>query len=223
MPPSDRRIDRGRRRAQQDRAAIGEELRRARLMRGWSLDEAGRQASMSGSQASRIERGLHRAVTHEQLVCLGAAVGLEIRIRAYPGAEGPLDRAQLRLLDRLRRLVPSTVEMRTEVALPDPTDQRAWDAVLTGLRESDGSSTRLMVEAETRLADVQAQLRRLALKARDGQAAAVLLVVADTRHNRAALDLAESTLDADFPVAARSALPALRAGRHPGGSAVIRL
>jgi hypothetical protein len=80
-----------------------------------------------------------------------------------------------------------------------------------------------MVEAETRLADVQAQLRRLALKARDGQAAAVLLVVADTRHNRAALDLAESTLDADFPVAARSARAALLDGRHPGGSAVIRL
>ena len=116
---------------------------------------------MSGSQASRIERGLHRAVTHDQLVCLGAAVGLEIRIRAYPGAEGPLDRAQLRLLDRLRRLVPSSVEMRTEVGLPDPADQRAWDAVLSGLRDADGSSARLMVEAETRLGtpiDIEAAL-----------------------------------------------------------------
>ena len=74
--------------------------------------------------------------------------------------------------------------MRTEVPLPIQGDLRAWDAVIAGFQpEADPLHT----EAETRLYDAQGQLRRIALKARDGGADVLLLVVADTPRNRTAV------------------------------------
>ncbi len=55
-------------------------------------------------------------------------------------------------------------------------------------------------EAETRLADVQALERRLALKARDGDVDVVVLIVADTAHNRAVLERERGTLRALLPL-----------------------
>ena len=77
------------------------------------------------------------------------------------------------------------------------------------------------MEAETRLYDVQAQLRRIALKARDAGVDVVLLVLADTPRNRAAVDAAGPAVVDTYLVPARDALRALRTGRHPGGSALI--
>ncbi len=86
--------------------------------------------------------------------------------------------------------------------------------------DSDGY---LHVEAETRLTDYQAQTRRIMLKARDAGVQHVLLVLADTRNNRAAVAAAGSAITELFPVSARRALAALAAGEHPGGSAIVFL
>jgi hypothetical protein len=79
------------------------------------------------------------------------------------------------------------------------------------------------VEAETRLRDVQALLRRLSLKQRDADVDRIALVVADTRHNRHVLRLAAAEFAAAFPVLGRDALASLRAGSLPTGSSVIVL
>jgi len=96
-------------------------------------------------------------------------------------------------------------------------DHRAWDAGI------DGADCRCRVDAETHVGDLQAVERRVALKQRDGREACVLLLLADTSHHRTLLDVAGAGLRARFPVPQRAALAALKAGRSPGGNALILL
>jgi hypothetical protein len=86
----------------------------------------------------------------------------------------------------------------------------------------DGSSVDAMVEAETRLDDLQALERRVRIKQRDMGVRRVILLVADTRHNRAVL-AAHPSLVEDFPISTRACLAALRDGRDPGGDAIVLL
>ncbi len=79
------------------------------------------------------------------------------------------------------------------------------------------------VEAETRLRDLQALQRRLALKMRDGRIDTLILLLADTRANRRLLRANGAALAAGFPEPGRRTLELLAAGAHPGGSAVVLL
>jgi transcriptional regulator with XRE-family HTH domain len=172
--------------------AIGADLKTARRMAGRSQRDVGRAAGMSYSQVGRIERASLPTVSVHQLARFGAVVGLDVRVRGYPGREPLRDAAQLALLQRLRGRLSSSLSVRTEVPLPIDGDFRAWDAVIAGFVPLADA---LHVEGETRLYDAQAQLRRIALKARDGGVDAVLLVVADTRANRAAVHAAWAMIE----------------------------
>lgn len=220
MSTRERPIDRGHRLATADRIRIGNELRVARQILGESVHAVGAAAGMSGVHVSRVERGLVPTVSIDQLARLGAAIGLDIRVRAYPGARGVLDAGQVVLLGRLRSRLPKHVSFRTEVPLPIVGDQRAWDATIGQLV---GAAEVLPVEAETRLVDGQAQFRRIGLKLRDSGLEHILVVLADTRRNRDALAGVASLVLAEFPIAPRRALAALSAGHHPGGSAIVLL
>ena len=175
---------------------------------------------MSGTHVGRIERGVVSTVSVAQLATLGAIVGLDIRVRAYPSPATVIDAGQVALLGRLRERLPPQLGFRTEVPLPIRADQRAWDAMIDRLLGVRGL---LPVEAETRLVDGQAQVRRIMLKLRDSGLEHVLVVISDTRRNREALAAAASSLLADFPIPPRRALSALAAGHHPGGSAIVLL
>jgi hypothetical protein len=214
----ERSIDRGRRMAAADRHKAGSEIRTARLVLGRSVDAIAVECRMSPSQVRRIERGDLRSVNVEQLAVVGSAVGLDVRVHTYPGPDPMLDAPQNRLLERLRVRVHPKVTFHREVGLPIQGDQRAWDVVLGRLT---GDESRLPVEAESRLLDFQAQTRRIMVKLRDSGFECVLIVVADTRANRAALASVASLLPSDFPVSARQLWSALREGRHPGGSAIV--
>jgi transcriptional regulator with XRE-family HTH domain len=222
MAGRERAADRARRIAREDRIRAGAEIRQARLALGRSQSVIASAARVSASQVGRIERGVLDGGDLDALARVAAVVGLDARLRLFPGADPALDAGQLRRLDRLRRLVPTDVTFRTEVPLPKPGDQRAWDAVLGGLLDV-GGGTLLPVEVETRLVDVQAQTRRIQLKLRDSPFDAVLLVLADTKANRAMLRAHGTQLFGDFPVTPRTGLAALRAGRHPGGSSIVLL
>ena len=151
------------------------------------------------------------------LARLCRTVGLELAVRAYPGGDALRDVAQLRLLERLRTRLPASLHWRTEVPLPQVGDKRAWDALVSGPGWS------VAVEAETRLADVQALIRRLELKRRDGRIDHLILLVADTRTNREALLAARQALEPAFPLKAATILAALRNGTDPGGSGIVIL
>jgi transcriptional regulator with XRE-family HTH domain len=223
MPTRERPIDRATQIAHRDISRVGEELRTARVGSGLSLRFVGKRVGRSATQVMRIERGLVPNVSVRQVARIGGVVGLDVRLRAYPGPDPVRDTAQVRLLGRLEARLHDSLTFRTEVPLPIEGDRRAWDGWITGFVNLPGMKAGLPVDAETRLHDVQALLRRLALKVRDSGMEHVLLVLADTRTNRYALAHADPILAATFAVSPRKALAALANGRHPGGSAVIFL
>jgi hypothetical protein len=175
----------------------------------------------SATQVMRLERGLVPGASVRDLTTIGAVVGLDVRIRAYPGPDPIRDAAQARLLARLIARLDDSLMIRYEVPLPVPGDLRAWDAWISAFVDQPEGRVGLAVDAETRVHDVQALLRRLSLKMRDSELTDVLLVLADTRSNHAAVAGAADLLGSMFPVSARRALAALADGRHPGGSALI--
>lgn len=196
---------------------LGREVRAARVERGLSQSTVGSAVGVSHSTVSRIEHGALKGVGIVMLARLLAAVGLELSARAYPGGSPVRDTAHAALLDRLRRRIASTFMWRTEVPLPRAGDPRAWDACVRGTGFSIG------VEAETRPLDGQALERRLALKQRDGGMDHVLLIVSDTRSNRAFLDGAGRGLLTLLPGDPSLVLHALERGVDPEMSAVLRL
>lgn len=216
-------VARARRVAESDRVRAGSDLHQARISAGLSMRAVSEACGISPSQLSRIERGRLPSASLEQLAVVGAAVGLDVRTRTYPGSDPLRDAGQVRLLARLRALLPPGVRFLTERPILGQGDQRAWDGTILELDGGGTFPTHLDVEGETRVTDLQAQTRRIALKARDAGSPYVLIVVADTRANRRAVLAAGASLSADFPVPAREALRELRGGRHPGGSAIIFL
>jgi transcriptional regulator with XRE-family HTH domain len=218
----ERPVDRAPRLVGHDLIKIGIDLRTARIGAGLSLRFVGDRVGLSATQVMRIERGLVPNVSVRQLARIGAVVGLNVRVRTYLGADPIRDIAQAKLLGRLSARLHRALRFRTEVPLPIQGDQRSWDGWISRF---DGASSGigLPLDAETRLYDVQALLRRLTLKLRDSGADHVLLVVSDTKANREAVAAADQILAGLFPVSPRRALASLAAGRHPGGSAIVFL
>jgi hypothetical protein len=97
----------------------------------------------------------------------------------------------------------------------DRADLRAWDLVV------EGHGSMIGVEAETHIHDVQALLRRLSLKQRDGDVTVVILLLSETTHHREVVQAARADLQAAFPVGAREALAGLRRGQAPRANALV--
>jgi transcriptional regulator with XRE-family HTH domain len=214
MPES--RVARADRRTTAFLVRIGEEIRAARIMAGLTLTEASRVAGISRSEASRIERGESPWLAFSTLARCAAVVGLDLWIRAFPGAEPVRDSGHLPLADAFRRLVGAPLTVGTEVRIGDRRDLRAWDQTLT-----DGTGRRCGVELETRFVDAQAQHRRISQKLADSGFDLVLVVVADTRANRAAVRAAAGYLSASYGIDDPAIVEALRAGRLPPRSGLI--
>jgi len=208
-------ITRARRIAAEDHQRVIAELVRSREAAGLSRADVGRPCGFSKSSVERAERGTRRT-THEELACLGAVVGLDVRMRAYPAGDAIRDAGQARLLERLRRKLHPDLRWRTEVPLPIEGDLRAWDAVISG------QGWRLPVEAETVLTDVQAVERKLELKRRDGEVDHLLLLLSETPRNRRAVRTARAAF-ARLDTPPRDLLRALRAGRKPPGGGIVFL
>ncbi len=153
-----------------------------------------------------------------QLAKVGAVVGLDVRVRTFPGPSPLRDAGQIALFDRLRERLAQTLVVRSEVPLQIDGDLRAWDAVIAGF---DSIADPLHAEGETRMYDAQAQLRKISIKARDSGVDVVLLVISDTPRNRAAVRAAGPMIAEGYPISPRAALAALAGGRHPGGSALV--
>lgn len=218
MPPRERPNDRGARLARLIRSAIGRELREARVGAGLTQKEVGKAIHIAASEVSRIEAGLRMTVSIDRLARLCAVVGMDLSVRAYPAGAPIRDAGHVRLIGRFRERISSGGWVwRSEVPVAGLGDLRAWDGQLVG------SGMTIATEMETRLRDVQATQRRIELKRRDGAVDHVLLVVADTRANHAAIEAAADLLSAAYPVSPRAALAAIVAGRDPGGDALVVL
>lgn len=215
MTATERRLDHATNQAHRMLRRLGGEIREARLEHDLSQMAAARAARLSKSSWSRLERGIALNVPFTDLARACTAVGLVLKAQSCPGGEPVRDAPQLGLLERFRSVLPSTASWATEVPFPNPGDPRAWDAMVRV------TEVRIGLEAETRGFDSQALQRKLALKRRDGNVDHIILLMADTRHNRSFLRAAGEGLQRDFPVPGKIALDRLKAGHDPGGSSII--
>jgi transcriptional regulator with XRE-family HTH domain len=217
MATRERRVTRGRVRGEQQTRAIGAELREARLRAGLSQRLVADAAGLARSTIERLELGHLRDLSIRVASLVGTMLGLDIVVRMYPAGDPIRDAAQLALLGRLRARLGTGWSWRYEVAIPAAGDLRAWDAVV----RHTVTGVRFVVEAESRLRDVQDLLRRLAVKRRDAGEPRLILLVAGTHANRAAVRLASEVLCAEFPCPMRRAIACLERGELPDGDALI--
>lgn len=217
MGSRSRSADTGADRARRLIARLGQELRDARRDRNLSLSTIARAAGTSPSAVSRIERGRTVNGSLLTLARLGHAVGLDLSVRFYPGADPVRDAAHLKLIRDFRARLHPALRAMTEVPVGLPGDQRAFDLQLIGTGWTCG------VEAETGPRDSQATNRRAMLKLRDSGVDRMLLLLSDTRQSRLFLEAAGDSLAADFPVPGRLALARLERGEDPGGNSIIVL
>jgi hypothetical protein len=178
----------------------------------------GRAAGISDSELSRLELGQTVDLSYEIVAAVGALVGLRVALRAYRGERVLFDHPQVQLLRSLRDRLGPGWTWRYEVSVA-PGDLRAWDMV--GRHVHTGQV--VVVEAETRIRDLQALIRRFGQKRDASGSPRVVLLVAGTRNNRAAIITGRNELAAEFPVATRRALRHLAAGREPGADCLIIL
>jgi transcriptional regulator with XRE-family HTH domain len=217
MPAQERAADRGKRHCHDALHRVRADVRQARVAAGLSQDVVAKAIGVSHSKVGRFERGSVRDPSLEFMGAYCAVVGLDLAIRAYPAGDPMRDRAQLALLERLRSRLHPSLRWRTEVPLPIDRDLRAWDAEIAGRQPQHW---RARVEAETRIADGQALERRLTLKFRDDPGGHLVLLISDTRANRATLRSLRAGLKELLPLGTREVLAAFGAGRDPGASGV---
>ena len=216
MPTKDSPRLRGARRARSLLQRFGHEARLARIDAAVSLRTVAAAAGISHTHLWRIERGETPHVDIDVLARVAEVIGCELSLGLHPDAAPVRDKAHIALLGRLRDRLHPRLRWRSEVPMPLPGDRRSADAVITG------ATFTALVEAETRLGDVQAVERRISAKARDLRADRSILLVLDSRHDRAAIrSLPE--LSERFPVSTRQAMAALARGDDPGGDCLIVL
>jgi len=207
--------DRGHRLGLRLLGTVGEELRGARITSGTSQSDVGRLARVSRSTEARYESGHYEGATILGAAELLAVVGLGLAVSTYPLGDPPRDRRHIALGASVLAHVRPPLAWRTEVPLPNPGDARSWDATITGQRNRTG------VEFVRVLADIQAISRRIALKRRDGGVDFLLVVIADTKANRAVLRESPTFLPELPRLLPSVAFEALEAGRHPGDGVVL--
>jgi transcriptional regulator with XRE-family HTH domain len=206
MPTADRATHRGQRRARFLVTRVGGEFLIGRLAAGLSQRQLGAIVGVSHTMIGRIERGEARSLSISLAARIAAVLGLELSVGLHPAGPPVRDKAHLALIERMRVRVSPTLRWRTEVVVPVAGDPRSADAVITG------PSIGVLVEAETRLSDVQAVERRIGGKQRDLGLDRVVLLLADTATNRRTVARIPE-LARRFPIPARSCLRAF--GRWP--------
>jgi transcriptional regulator with XRE-family HTH domain len=193
------------------------DLRTARYVLNLTQRRLGSVIGVSASEISRRELGGSRRLTGERLAEHGAAVGLKLSVKLWPVGGGVRDAGQAKLIGSFVARVGRPWRVTLEAPVPIAGDLRAVDALMVG------GPARIAVEAITRLADLQAQLRAAQLKARDIGATRLILVVADTNANRAVLVRIRTSLVEAFDLDTRRLLADLAAGRDPGRDGIIVL
>lgn len=214
MPAVVRILDQAMRNTDRLRREAGDELHRARVAAGLSQRVVAHALGCSASTISRIERGLVRSLSAEQLVRQGAVVGLVFRGTFYPLGTPIRDAGQMKILNRLQPHVGPPFRWVIEL-LVGPNDLRALDA------GAIKAGCRIGFDVWSRVRDVQLQARSSLRKQEDAGLDRLILVFGDTSANRRDVRAAGEALRRAFPLTNRQILPALRAGEDPGGNGIL--
>lgn len=216
MPGRESAATIGARRSRFLRHRVADDLTSARLAGGLSVREVAAKLGVSADRIARAEHGDPGTLTIDLAARIAPVVGLQLSISLYPDGDPVRDRAQLALLGRFRQRVDPGLPFRTEVPMPIVGDLRAADATI------ELAATTLLVEAETRVTDIQVVERKGRLKLRDFGADRLILLISETAHNRSVLDL-HPEIRERFPVSQRRCMAALARGQDPGGDAIVIL
>jgi transcriptional regulator with XRE-family HTH domain len=216
VPSRERLVEIGTRRGRQLVREYADEIRHARLAAGLKQATVGSGVGMSRAQISRIERGIAPLPDFVAAARIARVVGLDLWIRCYPAGGQLRDAAHVALIARFLARIPPEVEREIEAPVR-PGDLRAWDLLLHFTQLSVG------VAAETRIRDLQALLRREHQKQADGGVERLLLLVADTKHNRASLAEAAALVREAFPLSTRAVLTPLNRGEAPSTNGLVIL
>ncbi len=163
----------------------------------------------------RFEQFRYPAASIVRLAEVASVLGLELFAGLSPRGDGIRDRGQQGAIDRFLREVGSGYKWMREVLLPLPGDHRSWDLLLRLGNFLVG------VEVETRIRDIQALVRRIRERERDGGTGEILIVLADTAHNRRFVTELRTALGTRYSTSPRLILAALRTGRPVPGSGVV--
>jgi transcriptional regulator with XRE-family HTH domain len=193
-----------------------EELKHARLAAGLSQARVAVAAGVSQRAVSRYEAGEPPYPDFVTAARLAAVVGLELKLQCFSGPVRLRDAAHVALIGRFLERLPNAVVRRLEAPVSQG-DQRAWDVLLVVV------GIRIGVIAETRVRDLQALLRREHRKQMDSGVDLLILLLADTRHNRHMLHDAATLLTAEFPLGTRTVMAALARGEAPTHNGVVVL
>lgn len=215
MPTRESNADRGRRRGRQLSAGLASQLREARVTGGLSQKALARGLGWSQQNYSRFELEQLDSVTLIDICVAASVLGLEPSVTLHRIGPALRDKGHEALIGRLLRLLSPAWKVAREVPFPNPGDPRWWDLIL---RLPD---FRLGVEAETRIRDMQALIRRMRERAREGGADELLLVLSDSGHHRALASDLRGAFGEGFGERQPVLLRALRSGAPLSSSGVI--
>ena len=182
-----------------------------RIAAGASTRRVGGMVGISHTQVRRIEAGVAPRVDIDLLARMASILGGELNLSVHPLGPPVRDKGHIALLSRFAKRLAPSIAWRTEVPIPLPGDPRSADGVAAG------ANVDAVVEAETRLDDVQAVVRRLRAKQRDLGTERAILLLADSRHNRDAVRDIPALRD-EFPILPGRAFWRLDATRIPAAT-----
>lgn len=215
MATRETRLQRGRRLGTQTLRRLINELRDERQLAGLSQRALANQLGISQAELSRLEQFGFSAVPLIRLSEMASVLGLELSASLHRKGDAVRDSGQQAAVKRILECVSPAYVVSREALLPNVGDQRSWDILLRL------ESLLVGVEVETRVRDMQALVRRIRERERDGGVDDVLLVLSDTSHNRELVGQLTEALGPRFRTPPKLILAALRAGRPLPGSGVI--
>lgn len=209
----------GRRRAAHLSDVLASEVALARASAALTVAQVARRAEVSPSTVARIESG-EPGVHLDTISAVCDAVGLQFTARVFPARDLSLrDSGQLRIAQFVCAQLYDGWRARLEQGLGDGS-MRAADVVLYGVEEV------LDMEIERRLLDYQGQYRRIAskrdeLQRRLDRPVRLVMVVEDTRRNRAVLRPFADIVGSSFPASSKEVWRSLRTGRPLGRDGLL--
>jgi transcriptional regulator with XRE-family HTH domain len=216
MATRESRFERGRRRGRSVASRLINELVATR--QSLNLSQRAIADSLHASQGAqwRLEHMTRLdSVTFVELAEMASMLGLELGAALYSLGDPIRDAGHQALIRRFRAILAQSIKVVAEVPLPNPGDRRSWDLLLRI------ESQRVGVEAETRIRDAQALVRRMREREADGGTDEVLLVLAESAINRRLLPGLLEALGSRFVTPPRATLRALRVGAPIPGSGVV--
>lgn len=213
-----RRSTTSRRRAAEQSAKIGSEVKLARVTLAMTGRQVADRAGVSSSTEARAELG-DPNLTVGTMCAVAEAVGLDIVIRAYNGRAPSLrDSGQLAAANQLQSWAHSSWQPDVELLI-GPHGESIDMAFF-------GPSEIWALEIERMATDFQAQYRRAdrkreALAALHQRPVRLVLAIEDTRRNRAALEPHLAFIRSVMPAGTREVLGCLRTGQPLGRDGLI--